>query len=476
MKKRSFVSNVIYSSLYEMVVLLIPLITTPYISRVLGPENIGNYSFVVGIVSYFGIVAALGTINYASREIAFRQSHLYKRTIAFYEILIFRTICTSVVMLLYLYFIFCVTNKYRVLYIIQITTVLSWVFDISWFYHGLEDFKIITIRNTTVRLAGTILIFLLVKKPEDLGRYALILGASNLVGNIFSWIGLKKYLVPVKKRDIKIFSHFKGSLQFFAATVAVQIYTVFDSTMLGVMKNTTEVGYYSQSQKVIKLCLTLISSFVLVLVPRIAVLFSENNKKEMNRYFHLSLDYLFMISLPMMVGCILCSDSFVPIFFGRGYEPVAVLMKMLSLLFVILGLGQLTGNLLSAVNRQMKSTISVCVGAVCNFILNLILIPQFASVGAVMASVISECIVTILEIKYIRDVLDVTYIRKALYKYLLPTCIMIGVILGVRVFDLSLYASLIVQVLSGIASYFLVLYIKKDNLILQIVERILKRL
>lgn len=473
--RKSFIENVIYNELYEILVLIIPLVTTPYVSRVLNATAIGDYCFTNGIVSYFGIVASLGTANYASREIAFRQKSILERSRLFYEIFVLRLLLTIIVSLFYISFIIVNGSVYFSLYIIQLLLFISWVLDISWLYRGIEDFKLITVRRMGAKLLGTCCIFLFVKEPQDLWKYVLILSLSTVVGNATSWIGIKKSVQKISIHQIKPFSHIKGSLEFFVATVAVQIYTILDQTMLGYIQNTTEVGYYSQAQKIIKLCLTVVSSFVLVLLPRISSLYKEQNEKEMNRYFRISLDYLFAIAMPMMIGCLLCADQFVPIFYGSGYNKVSILMKILSVLFIILGLGQLVGNLLSAIDKQLKSTLATIIGAIINFSLNLFFIKKYSSVGAVISSILAETVVTSIEIYFLSSFFEVSYIVKAFKRYVVPTIIMgfIVFIISKIEFGNSL-VQLLVQVFVGVVVYMSILILKKDTIVKEIYKRIKK--
>ena len=173
--------------MYQLMAILIPLVTTPYISRILGATAIGDYSYTSGIVSYFGLVAATGTVNFAQKKIAVYESDIEKRSILFWEILLFRLLCGVLVLAGYSIFVFNYMPQYRLLYIIQYFTVFSWIADISWYFQGTENFKITSVRNTIVKLGGTVLIFLFVKEKSDLWLYTLITSAMLLLGNLTMW-------------------------------------------------------------------------------------------------------------------------------------------------------------------------------------------------------------------------------------------------------------------------------------------------
>lgn len=471
MKEKSFLKNYLYSMAYQILVLIVPMITMPYISRVLGPTAIGDYGFTSGIVSYFGIFGALGTANYAQREIAFRQTNKSEYSLIFIEILFIRILMLSFVSFLFAIFIYFFGDQYLYLYKIQIITIIAWFFDITWLYQGLEDFKFITIRNILIKLLSTISIFIFVNDKTDLGKYAFILSFSILLGNVIAWPQLIKILSRVSLKSLKIKRHFKGILVMFASVLAIQLYTVLDQTLLGILSNTTEVGYYSQAQKVIKLALTVITSLATILLPRIAFLYIKNDFNKMNEFFKISINYLLFIAYPLMVGTILCSTRFVPVFFGIQYGKVVTLMQLLSVLYIILGAGQLMGSILVAINKQKEVTIVVCVGAIINIIMNLFLIPKLNSVGSVLASIITETFVSVFEFRFIKNIFETNFIINMSKNYLISSVFM-GVIVYLTGFlNLSVFSTLICQVFFGMLSYFIALYILQDSIVITTIKK-----
>lgn len=473
--KRSLMKNYFYNLMYDIFALIVPLITTPYISRVLGATAIGEYGFTSGVVSYFGIIAALGTVNYAKREIAYRQNDEMGRSKIFYEIFIFRIITTLAVSILYLIFIFTTDQSLRNIYMVQWLSIISWFFDISWLYQGMEDFKITAIRNSLVKLVGTVLIFIFVKKQNDLWIYILILCGSNLIGNLSTWLYIKRYIKKIPFKEINIFKHTRGIIALFVPIIAIQIYTILDQTMLGVIANNTEVGYYTQAQKIIKLALVVISAFGSVLMPRIAILINTKMKNEVNNLIRQSMDYLFMLALPMMIGCICIADHFVPVFFGNGYEPVVPLLQYLSVLFVILGAGQFAGNILISMKKHRQYTFAVCIGAVINFLLNLILIGKLYSLGAVISSIFAEICVTLIEVWNVHKSYSLYYGLKAFLRYLWPALLMCIAILFTKSYLSADLISLIIEMTVGVCVYGGILLIRKDELLYEVLQKVLKK-
>ena len=210
----------------------------------------------------------------------------------------------------------------------------------------------------------------------------------------------------------------------------------------------------------------------LILLPRIAALYAEHDREGMNRYFHISIDYLFILALPMMVGIIFCADKLVPVFFGGEFIPVIPLLRLLSILFVVLGAGQLNGSLLTAINMQKWDTIAVSTGAVVNFTLNSILIRRYASLGAVIASVVAESTVTTIEIIILNKSFDVRYALTSFFHYLKPTLVMSAVLFIISRIHLSVFYSLILELACAIASYFICLILMKDQLTLNALKKL----
>lgn len=431
----------------------------------LGAPSIGIYNYTVSIVTYFSILAATGTATYGKREIAIRQHNIYERSTVFWEILFFRIISTLITLVAYLVFVFNFLPEYRQFFIIQLFSVLSWAFDISWFFQGMENFKVTVIRNAFTKLGCTLMIFTFVKTESDLWIYVLIYSASFLFSNLTMWAYLKKEVIWIKPRNLHILVHFKEIFSLFIPVIAIQLYTVLDKTMLGLLDNTTSVGYYSQADKIIKLALTIISSFISVLMPRIALLFNQGDKEKLNQFIKKSINYILLLSLPMMFGCIMISDVFVPVFFGRGYEPVVIIMQTLSVLFIILSLGRFLGTLLVSINQQKKYTLAVTFAAIINLILNtlFIVVFQMSALGVAIASVIAELLATIIQLYYTKDFIKAGFILKSIGIYLIPSIIMIITILAFRAILGSGLLGLIIQMLIGIISYFGVLLLRKDE-------------
>lgn len=475
MGKKSIAKNYVYNLLYQILVIIIPLITTPYLSRVLGAENIGIYSYTLSITTYFILLGSLGVAMYGQREIAYLQNNSEKRSKTFFEIVIMRFITLSISLILF-YLCFCLGGEYQVYYKIFILEIIANIVDISWFFQGLEEFKKTVFRNTLVKIISLICIFLFVKTKNDLNIYIFIYVLSTFIGNVSLWIYLPKYIQKVNFKNLSIIRHIKPTISLFIPQIAVQIYTILDKTMLGIMiVDKAEVGFYEQAQKIIKLSLTLATSLGTVMVPRMANTYIQNDFQRLKEYMMRSFSFILMLAFPLMFGIISVASKFVPLFYGDGFDKVTYLMCVMSPIIIIIGLNNVTGaQYLVPTNQQKKYTISVVGGAIVNFFLNLIMIHLFKSIGACIATVIAELVVTSIQFYFIRKEIKFSDVIKVSYKYLIASFIMFILSLLVGSVISNNLLSIIIQIVVSALAYILILVILKDQFLLNLISKITK--
>lgn len=425
---KSISKNYIYNVSYQLLTLITPFITTPYLSRVLGPHGIGIYSYTTSIVSYFILLSSLGIANYAQREIAYNQDNPQVQSRTFFEINLLRTILVSISLGIYYLTIIHFPADHLV-YWIQALNIIAVLFDISWFFQGLEEFGKIVFRNFVIKVLSVVLIFVLIYNPDDLNKYIFLLGFMNILSGISIWFYLPRYLVKVPWKEIKIFRNFSIIIQLFLPQVAIQIYTVLDKTMIGAITGSPlENGYYEQAEKVVKLSLTIVTSLGTVMMPRIAYSYAHGKIDAIKEDMMQSYRFVWFLTIPMFFGFIAVSSNFVPWFFGPGYEKVVPLMQILSGLVIAIGLSNVTGiQYLLPTNQQNKLTLSVVIGAITNFVLNLLLIPHLQSIGAAIASIIAECVVTGVQFYIVRNVFSIFDIITSMKKYFISGCIMFAI-------------------------------------------------
>ena len=474
MKQKSISKNYLYNLFYQILVIVMPLITTPYLSRVLGAEAIGIYSYTLSIATYFILFGTLGISLYGQREIAYVQEDDKKRSITFWEILFLKIITMTISI-----FIFWVTygmhGQYKIYYRILVIVLISQCIDISWFFQGIEEFKKTVIRNSIVKLIFAICIFMFVKSPNDLIKYIVIIAGANLFGNMSLWMYIPKYIQKVAIKDLHVFKHLKPTILLFIPQIAVQIYTVLDRTMLGIIiEDKSEVGFYEQAQKVVKLLLTLITSLGTVMVPRMASTFAKGDKEQLKKYMYSSFSFVFFLAFPIMAGLILISGEFVPIFFGQGYEKVAVLINVIVPITLFIGLSNIIGTqYLLPTKRQTEFSISVIVGAIVNFILNIIVIKKYASIGASITTVIAEFLVTAVQFYFVRKEIDIKTVLRLSKNNIIATVIMFVIVyITTKVLTLHGIYSIIIQITEGCIIYGIILILLKDSFVNDVLNKV----
>lgn len=481
MSNRKVIKNYIYNTLYQILIIVAPLITTPYVSRVLGVTNIGIYQYSQSIASYFVLLAAVGTTLYGQREIAYLHDKPLERSLAFWEIEIFRIITTLICTALFIA-IFCTQGAYPQIYLILALEVIATAFDISWLFMGMEDFKLTVIRNTIIKLLGITCVFIFVKGKEDLGIYTLCVTAPLLIGNLSLWISLNKYLertnVSFTKLLVGIKERLKPILIFFLPQVAMDVYLLLDKTMLGIFGTSIDqVGYYSQGQKIVKLVLTIVTSLGVVMLPAMSAYYAKGNVDGIKRSIKTAFRFIYMLSFPLWFGLCAIAPRFVPIFYGEGYDPVSNLIIIISPILVIIATSNVIGRqYLLPTNQQKAFTLSIIVGAVVNFVLNIVMIQYWDAIGASIATVIAELAVTVVQCWYVRSQLDLLECFKSGIKYAVFSVIMFLIVRGAGILLPSgkIWA-LCLMIVLGICVYAIEIIVTKDPMITVALEMFHRR-
>ncbi len=471
--KKSVTKNYLYNVFYEILVIILPILTTPYVSRVLGAQGIGIYSYTISITTYFILFGSLGIALYAKREIAYVQDDTLKRSKIFWEIILLRFITLGISLLIF-YFTYASHGAYQMYYKILILEILANALDVSPFFQGMEEFKKIIGRNLIVKLISVISIFLFIKTENDVNTYLLIYALSTLIGNVSLWLYLPKYIkkIPLKKLNFK--KHLKPIIILFIPQIATQIYTVLDKTMIGsLIYDKKEVGFYEQSQKIVKLILTIVTSLGTVMLPRIANKFANGKKEEIEKDVFRSMNFVYFLSIPMAFGLIAVAKTFIPLFLGDGFEKSIAITAAISPILLLIGMSNVIGTqFLLPTKRQKEYTLSVIFGALTNLILNFALIPIYKSVGASIATVIAEMVVTLSQIFYIRKIFNVKKMLFLIKNYLISGIIMLGITLLVLLLPInSQIILLLIQGLVGVISYFGILLLLKDEFLKYIIKR-----
>lgn len=463
MSAKSIKKNYIFNLSYQILQLLTPLITAPYLSRVLGGDGIGTASYAESILSYFLLFASLGIGIHGQREISYVQDDLKKRSLVFWNTKLL-SLCTSLTSLA-AYLVFAMTQKNRVIYLILSLGLLSSMADVTWFFHGMEEFGKIVLRNAIIKLINVGYIFLMIRSPGDLPLYVLSHVLFGFIGNLSLWGYLPRYIIRVPLRELHPFRDIRMILTLFLPTVAIQIYTVLDKTMIGVItQDAFQNGYYEQALKISKMTLTAATSITAVMIPRIGYYFEKNNRTEVIRLICQSFRFLWLLGIPLCMGLVVVADNFVPWFFGAGYEDVAKLLKILAFLIPLIGTSGIIGTQYWVpTKRHNLMTKTVVLGACVNFFMNIVLIRLLQSTGAALASVAAECAVTISQLYLVRKELPLYKIFRDSLNYVISVGVMTVFLKILGDFLAPSILNTVAMVASGAVIYFSVLVLLKDE-------------
>ncbi len=421
--------NYIYNILYQFLVVVFPIIIIPYVSRIIGPKGIGIYSYTHSIVYYFVIISMLGISNYGNRTIARCRSDSNKVTNEFLSIYLIQFCMSLIMSFIYILYIIFFCEKYTNIFIFQIIYLLSCLFDISWFYFGLEKFKFTTSVNIIVKFLNLIAIFLFVKNKNDLWIYTLIMTSSILLSNLVLWFPLKRYLSlkTINKKYILRLSktHFFPCLKLFIPVIAVSFYKYMDKIMLGQFSNITDVALYENAEKVISIPICLITSLGTVMLPRMSNLFSKHESKLLENTICKSIEFAMFLAFPISMGLIIIARDFSILFFGGAFAYSGVIIQYLAISNIFISWANVIRTQYIIPSEKDNIYIyAVILGAIINFILNLILINIIGVLGVVIATIFSEFIVMFVQNIMVRKNLPIfLYIKKS-FKFFISGIIM----------------------------------------------------
>lgn len=395
---KSLVANSFFNVCYQLLNVLFPLVTSAYVSRVLMPDGIGKVALAQNWAQYFVVFAALGIPNYGIREIARSRADSQQLKRTFSELWILNGISTTFSIVFFLgtiYFSGQIYSNYPLYLVVGLSIVFNYL-NIDWFYQGIEEYRYIAVRSFIVKCVSLACIFLFVQNANDYSWYAFVSAMAIGGNNILNWLHLSSFKVFVIFKKIHPFKHLKSVLILFSTVISIQLYTLLITTLLGAMSTDTAVGYYSNTMKIVRMLITVIAALGSTLLPRLSVyrLSGEEEKSRfaVNRVF----EVLLFLFLPVWAGLLIVAEPLILVLFGRQYLPAVPTMRIAAFLILALGFSNLFGTQVLVTYGKERSLLSCTLfGAVACVALCIILIPRYHENGAALASVISECIVTI---------------------------------------------------------------------------------
>ena len=387
-EKKEIVTNLIYTSIYQFSGILVPLVTMPYVSRILGAAALGEYSFAYSVAYYFTIFIKLGLNHYGNRTIAYVRDDKKNLSKTFWEIYVFQLFIGIVLFFIYLGYVLLFSPQ-KILGMIMALLILAACLDVSWCLYGLEKFKVTSVRDTVTKIIVTICIFCFVKSVDDLWKYALFFSVGTLLNQIV--------VIPVIMRNISfsridlhgVVKHIKPNIVLFIPVIAVSVYRTIDKIMLGIMSTDVELGFYHGAENVIRVPMVFVTALGTVMLPRMSNMLSNGiDSKNIQYMFTKSIEFAMAISSVTCLGIMTVANEFVPLFYGKGFE------KCIYLFYIILP-GSMFEAFANVIRTQYliprkKDKIyitSLLVGASIDILMNILLIPKLASIGASIGTV-----------------------------------------------------------------------------------------
>jgi len=458
------IKNYLYNLIYQVLNLLIPFLVTPYIARVLGPSNLGVYAYSFSIVQFSVIFILLGIPLYGNRRIATVSESKDRISKVFWSIYAIQFFVGCIVLIGYLIYIPSVTSELRLISIFQGLFLIASLLDISWLLLGLQKMKPVLYRNIVIKILTVVLIFLMVQHTGDLLIYTIIMAGSSLIGQAVLWLGVKKNIV-FSFNGLEIKKHLKPILILFLPSAFGQVYLSLDKVILNSFATSSEVGFYDQALKIIKLITIVITSLGVVVLPNIAKAFSIGELDKIKKIVDTVFKYILFISLPLILGIIAISDTFITWYLGEEYEQVSILIVILSPIILFIGLGSLFGvQILAATGQNLKLTSSILCGAVVSIILNFILVPHFGMYASSVVTLLTEVVVATIQLYYVRRFINFMSIYKGFWRYGIGSLCMFLVLLLINNLSEVSFIFIIIQVGIGLIIYMLIVILLKDEL------------
>lgn len=446
----SLKKNLAYNVAYQILVIILPLITAPYVSRVLGADGLGTYSYIFSIVTYFGLFGMLGIANHGNRSVALVRDNRQKVSEAFSNTYIIQLCTTVIALLLYFLFIYCWFSGDKTIAYIESIIVLSYVLDITWFFFGLEQFAVTVTRNAIIKIATVVAIFIFVRSREDLWIYALIMSCGMLFSQIYLWFRIRKYADFCKPSWSQVKSNIKPVLMLFIPAIAYSIYKLLDKVMLGAMSSMSQVGLFDNAEKIINIPSSLITAFGTVMMPRITVLLGTGDEHRISYLNKISVRYFTLLVVGAAFGLAGICNVLAPVYFGSEFVGSAPIIAGLGFSLIFVTWANVIRTQYLIPNKLDKPyVISSVIGALANLAVNIILIPKFAGIGAMIGTIIAEFTVFFVQLILVRRSFPMSqYLQPVLFLFPIGM-IMFAVVYWIGAYMGNTIITLIIQILVG---------------------------
>lgn len=479
MSKSSVKKNFSYQMIYEITILILPFVTSPYLARVIGADGVGTYTYTYTMANYFVLCAMLGIKNYGNRLVARNREDPKHLNEIFSSLLFLHIIVSLICFAAYIVYAFFIAEN-RSYALIQTLFVASAIFDISWFYFGIEKFKLTVARSTTIKIVNVICIFAFVKDKNDLWVYTLIMALGFFLSQITLWLPLKKYVKIVKTSSDQIIRHLKPLLVLFVPVIAFSLYRYMDKIMIGKLSSKVQLGLYENADKLMNMPLTVIVSFGTVMLPKMANLASKKDSEMANRYLAQSMKYVMCLAFALACGLAGVSRVFAPVFWGDEFIVTGDLSMALAISIPFISFANvIRTQYLIPNSKDTDYLVSVILGAVTNLTINFLMIPKYGAMGATIGTVVTEMIVCLSQSFSVRKALPLwSYVKN------FAIFIVFGLMMFVPVYLIGEHLgksimTLVIQVAVGVAVYgtlaLIYFWRTKDEQFFKILNRFVKK-
>lgn len=458
---------------------IFPLITFPYVSRILLASGNGKVNFAASVANYFMMVASLGIPTYGIRACAKVRDDKEALSKTVQEILIINFVSTALVTLTYLVCIFTVPKfaQDKILYLIEGINIVLNMLGVNWLYQALEQYDYITARSVVFKFISMILMFIFVQQQKDYRIYAAITVLAAVGSNVLNFVRLRRFIVFKKFKNYEFKKHLKPIFILFAQNVTVSIYTNLDTVMLGFMKSDEAVGLYTAAVKVKGVLLSIVASLGNVLLPRMSYYVKKNAKEKFYQLLRLALNAELFMAFPLAIYFSIESSNCILLLAGKGYLGAIPAMEIITVAIIPTGLTGVIGiQTLTPLNREKQVLYSVVVGAVSDFVLNLILIPEWGAAGAALATTIAEYLVLLVQIILASDILKNVAHDIHLIKYgLITAASTFPTLIITQRLHYNVFINLVITAFVFYGIYAVILFIVKDELLYRVLDNKMTR-
>lgn len=474
--------NAVFAIISQMITTLTPLITTPFVTRMLGASNLGIFVHTLTMVQYFQMFANLGIVNYGTRTLAEDGGDVLKISKHFWEIFGMQVINTSVFFLAYCIYLLILPAGSRMIALIQILWIAGAFVDLNWFFYGIEEIRLTAIRDLLIKVLTIAGIFLFVRSDNHpLAIYTLIMAAGNFIGLLIVLPALKRYIVWVKPSYRGMLSHLKPNLVLFVPILAMSVFHSMDKTMLGYMTSYDELGFYYNADKIINVPLQITNVLGTVFLPKASYLLAAQDHKGLRDFLKISFEITILLSCALALGIAGCAKDFVPVFFGEGFESCTVLIYLFVPVLIIKSISTFFRmEYLVPMHQEKLYITATFAGAAVNLVFNSLLIPHFGARGAVIGTLMAELAVMIVQFKGVDNNIPKQSMAAALTSYFLIAVMMLAFMKVIALIPLSALLKVVVEIGGGALIYIGICflywkYISRSSVIPQILLNILSR-